>query len=161
MIWWFQMCCLKYQNQWHCFAWFQIDNIYAVRLTHISPIHLSCFKVSFYDTWFWYHRLEHVSMHTLYKLVKHDLVRGLPPYKYEKDNLCCACVKGKQVCASFKSLKSASTSKCLELLHVDLCGPIYIRSLGGSLYVFVRSDDYFRLTWVVFLKDKTKSHKEF
>ena len=95
------------------------------------------------------------------KLLQYDLVRGLPPYKYEKDNLCCACVKGKQVCASFKSLKSASTSKCLELLHVDLCGPIYIRCLGGSLYVFVRSDDYFRLTWVVFLKDKTKSHKEF
>jgi len=44
---------------------------------------------------------------------------------------------------------------------MDLCGPIHIRSLGGSLYIFVIVDNYSRFTWVIFLRDKTKAFIKF
>jgi len=103
-----------------------LDNVYAVNLNHISCMHISCLKASLDDAWLWHRMLGHASMHTLHKLVKHDLVRGLPPYKYEKDRVCSVRIKVKQVCASFKSLKNISTSRCLELLQINLCGPIRI-----------------------------------
>jgi len=51
-------------------------------------MHLSCLKASFVDTWIWHRRLGHASIHTLHKLIKHDLVRGLPSHKYEKNHVC-------------------------------------------------------------------------
>ena len=60
----------------------------------------------------------------LRKLVSKDLVIGLPSIKFDDSQVCDACAKGKHVRSSFKSNKVVSTSRPLELLHVDLCGPI-------------------------------------
>jgi transposase InsO family protein len=48
-----------------------------------------------------------------------------------------------------------STSRSLELLHIDLFGPTTYRSIGGNTYGLVVVDDYSRYTWVFFLSDKT------
>ena len=47
-----------------------------------------------------------------------------------------------------------STSRPLELLHMDLFGPTTYRSIGGNCYCLVVVDDYSRYTWVFFLHDK-------
>ena len=47
-----------------------------------------------------------------------------------------------------------TTSKPLELLHLDLFGTTQVASLGGMLYGFVIVDDYSRFTWVIFLTHK-------
>jgi len=59
--------------------------------------------------------------------------------------LCEACQKGKQVKDSFQS-KNVSTSKPLELLHIDLFGPSRTMGLGGTYYGLVIVDDYSRFT---------------
>ena len=117
-----------------------------MNLNGISPNKLSRFKASLDDTWLWHRSRGHASMHTTVKLSKHDLVCGLPSYKFEKERICGACVKGKQVCSSFKSKKYISTSRPLELLHIDLCGLILVRSLKDSSYILVIVDDYSRFT---------------
>jgi len=129
----------------------RIDNIYAVNMDSISSNKLSCFKASLDDTWLWHRRLGHASMHTLEKLSKLDLAHGLPSYKFEKDHICDACAKGKQVHSSFKPKKCISTSRPLELLHIDLCGQIPVRSLKGGLYILV-TNDCACFNWVSFLK---------
>ena len=48
--------------------------------------------------------------------------------------------------------KIVSTSKSLELLHLDLFGPSRTRSLGGNGFVIV--DDFSRFTWTLFLSSK-------
>jgi len=48
-----------------------------------------------------------------------------------------------------------STSRPLELLHMDLFGPTTYRSIGGNSYCLVVVDDYSRYTWVFFLSDKS------
>ena len=57
-------------------------------------------------------------MKTLSKLIKNDLVIGLPKLNFDKDKICDACHFGKQIRNSFKSKNLVSTSRPLELLHV-------------------------------------------
>ncbi|GKC40994.1 retrovirus-related pol polyprotein from transposon TNT 1-94 [Tanacetum coccineum] len=54
-----------------------------------------------------------------------------------------------------------STTRCLELLHMDLFGPLEIKSYGGNLYTLVVVDDYSWYTWTRFLKTKNKAFEKF
>jgi len=63
-------------------------------------------------------------------LVRKDLVIGLPKLKFEKNKLCEACQKGKQVKKTLQSKNVVSTSKPFELLHIDLFGPSRTMSFG-------------------------------
>ncbi|WP_408906685.1 hypothetical protein, partial [Siccirubricoccus soli] len=86
------------------------------------------------------------------KLAQHELVSGLPIMKYEKDKLCHACEKGKQHKATFKSKNFSTLESCLDLLHMDLFGPVSTPSFNGKKYTLVIVDEYSRYTWVFFLK---------
>ena len=99
-----------------------------------------------FDSWLWHRRLRHVSMKTLSKLVKNDLVIGLPKLSFDKDKICDGSQIGKQVRNSFKSKNLVSTSRPLELLHIDLFGPMDVLSMSGKSYGFVIVDDYSRFT---------------
>ena len=100
-------------------------------------------------------------MHTIKKLAKKELVWGLPSCSFEYDHICHACAKGKQVRSSFKSKNNISTSRLLELLHMDLCESIPTQTLGHNKYILVIVDDYSWFTWVSFLKEKNEAVKEF
>nr|GEV82640.1 retrovirus-related Pol polyprotein from transposon TNT 1-94 [Tanacetum cinerariifolium] len=52
--------------------------------------------------------------------------------------------KGKQAHASHKAKNVVSTTRCLELLHMDLFGPFAVQSYGGNRYTLVIVDDYSR-----------------
>ena len=56
---------------------------------------------------------------------------------FDKDKICDACLFGKQVRSSFKSKNLVTTSRPLELLHIDLFGPMNVISMGGKYYGFV------------------------
>ena len=62
---------------------------------------------------------------------------------------------------SSKSKNIMSTSRALELLHLDLFGSTRKSSLGGKRYGFVIVDDYSRFTWVLFLTHKSEALSEF
>ena len=74
------------------------------------------------------------------------MVIGLPKIHFEKDKLCDACQKGKQTKISFQPKNIVSTSRPLQLLHMDLFGPSRTMSLGGNYYGLVIVDDFFRYT---------------
>ena len=48
-----------------------------------------------------------------------------------------------------------SSKSVLELVHMDLIGPSRVESLAGKKYILVAIDDFSRLTWVQFLKEKS------
>jgi hypothetical protein len=106
--------------------------------------------------WLWHRILAHVGMSSLKKFMKNELVRGLKDVKFEKNKLCSAYQTGKQVANTCPTKAYMSTTRVLELLHMNLFGPITYKSLGGNLYCLVIVDDYSRYTWVFFLHDKTK-----
>jgi hypothetical protein len=84
-------------------------------------------------------------------------VLGLTDVCFEKDRPCAACQAGKQVGSTHHSKNVMTTSRPLELLHMDLFGPVAYLSIGGSKYGLVIVDDFSRSTLVFFLQDKSKT----
>ncbi|GJR60333.1 retrovirus-related pol polyprotein from transposon TNT 1-94 [Tanacetum coccineum] len=93
-------------------------------------------------------------------LASKELVRNLVKLKFDQ-HFCNACKTGKQAHASHKAKNIVSTTRCLELLHMDLFGLSIVRSYGGNRYTLVIVDDYSRYTWTRFLKDETKAFDKF
>ena len=54
-----------------------------------------------------------------------------------------------------------STTKPLEMLHIDLCGSMLVISRGGKIYILVIVDDYSRFTWTLFLTTKDETYEVF
>ncbi|KAK1616885.1 hypothetical protein QYE76_022402 [Lolium multiflorum] len=80
--------------------------------------------------------------------------------KGKKDRVCSACVAGKQLKKKHPIKSIVTTSRPLELLHLDLFGPSHYDTLGGSKYGLVIVDDYSRYSWVFLLKSKDETHRE-
>ncbi|GJU81806.1 putative ribonuclease H-like domain-containing protein [Tanacetum coccineum] len=75
-------------------------------------------------------KARHVNFKTINKLVKENLVRGLPSKRFENDQTCVACLKGKQHKASCKSKIKNSTTQPFFMLHMDLFGPTFDETSG-------------------------------
>jgi transposase InsO family protein len=96
-------------------------------------------------------------MKNLHKLLKGEHVLGLTNVYFEKDRPCAACQAGKQVGTTHQSKNVMMTSRPLELLHMDIFGPVAYLNIGGSKYGIVIVGDFFRFTWVFFLQDKSET----
>ncbi|GJY45383.1 putative ribonuclease H-like domain-containing protein [Tanacetum coccineum] len=136
------------------------NNTYSVDLKNIVPKGgLTCLfaKSTSDESKLWHRRLGHLNFKTMNKLVKGNLVRGLPSKLFENDQTCVACQKGKQHRASCKSKIENSISLPLHLLHMDLFGLTFVKSLMKKMYCLVVTDDYNRFTWVFFLATKDET----
>ncbi|GJS66135.1 retrovirus-related pol polyprotein from transposon TNT 1-94 [Tanacetum coccineum] len=108
----------------------------------------------------WHRRLGHANMCLIQLLPSKELVRNLPKLKFDQ-HFCDACKIRKQAHASHKAKNIVSTTRCLELLHIDLFCPSAVRSYEGNRYTLVIVDDYSIYTWTRFLKDKTDQFEIF
>ena len=72
----------------------------------------------------------------------HGFCTGMPRIKFVKDRVSDAYQLGKQIKNNFKPKNQVSTSKPLQLIHMNLFGPIDIISLRDSKFAFVTIDDY-------------------
>jgi hypothetical protein len=107
--------------------------------------------------WLWHRRLAHVGMKNLHKLLKGEHMLGLTHFHFEKDRICSACQAVKQVGVHHPHKNIMTTDRPLELLHMDLFGPIAYISINRSKYCLVIVDDYSHFTWVFFLKEKSQT----
>ncbi|GKA93970.1 putative ribonuclease H-like domain-containing protein [Tanacetum coccineum] len=136
------------------------NNMYSFNLENIVPSGgLACLiaKATTDESNKWHRRLGHVNFKNLNKLVKGNLVRGLPSKLFQNDHTCVACQKGKQHKASCKAKTVSSISHSLQLLHMDLFGPTSVRSLNHKTYCLVITDDFSRFSWVFFLRTKDET----
>ncbi|GJY66925.1 putative ribonuclease H-like domain-containing protein [Tanacetum coccineum] len=138
------------------------NNMYSVDMKNIIPKESLTYlvaKATLDESILWHRRLGHVNFKTINKLVKENLVRGLPTKRFENDQTCIACLKGKQHKASCKSKIQNSITQPLFMLHMDLFGLTFVSSLMNKKYCLVVTDDYSKFTWVFFLasKDETSS----
>nr|GEV34270.1 retrovirus-related Pol polyprotein from transposon TNT 1-94 [Tanacetum cinerariifolium] len=136
------------------------NNMYNVNLKNIVPSRdLTCLFVNatINESNLWHRRLAHINFKTINKLVKGNLVRGIPTKVFENDNTCVACKKGKKHKASCKTKHASSVDQPLFRLHMDLFGPTFVKSLNKKSYSLVINDDYSRFTWVFFLATKDET----
>ncbi|GJW24071.1 ribonuclease H-like domain-containing protein [Tanacetum coccineum] len=123
------------------------NNMYSFDLKNVVPSGgLTCLfaKATIDESNLWHRRLGHINFKTMNKLVRGNLVRGLPSKLFENDHTCVACQKGKQHKASCKTKLVSSISQPLQMLHMDLFGPTFVRSINHKIYCLVVTDDYSR-----------------
>nr|GEU49048.1 hypothetical protein [Tanacetum cinerariifolium] len=135
------------------------SDLYTICLqesTSSTPICLMS-KATPTQAWLWHRRLTYLNFDYINLLSKKDIVIGLPKLKYVKDQLCSSCELSKAKRISFK-LKAVPSSKGrLNLLHMDLYGPMRVASINGKKYILVIVDDYSRYTWTLFLRSKDET----
>ncbi|KAJ9564618.1 hypothetical protein OSB04_000584 [Centaurea solstitialis] len=100
-------------------------------------------------------QLETVNFRDMNKLVSKHLVNGLPETRLSKDTLCSACEKGKMKKSSHPPRMETNCHHPLDMLHMDLCGPMRVESLARKKYMLVLVDEYSRYTWLEFLRAKS------
>lgn len=108
-------------------------------------------------SWSWHKRMGHMNFDNLVKINTKQAVRDMPKITNPSNTICKQCQHGKKTRVTFKE-KEYITSKPLELVHIELCGPIRTQSIQGENYFMLLIDDYTRMTWDAFLINK---HDEF
>nr|GEV64058.1 putative ribonuclease H-like domain-containing protein [Tanacetum cinerariifolium] len=136
------------------------NNMYNVNLKNIVPSgDLTCLfaKATIDESNLWHRRLGHINFKKINKLVKCNLVKGLPSKVLENDNTCVACKKGKKHKAFCKTKPDSSVDQPLYRIHIDLFRPTFVKSLNKKSYYLVITDNYSRFTWVFFLATKDET----
>ncbi|GJR08442.1 retrovirus-related pol polyprotein from transposon TNT 1-94, partial [Tanacetum coccineum] len=135
------------------------SNLYTISISEMAASSPMCLmsRATSTKSWLWNRWLSHLNFSTINQLTSYDLVDGLPKFKYHKNHLCSACEQGESKKASLPPKLVPSTESKLELLHIDLCGPMRVASINGKKYIFVIVDDYSRYTWVYFLRTKDEA----
>ncbi|KAJ9545374.1 hypothetical protein OSB04_025081 [Centaurea solstitialis] len=134
-------------------------NLYKIDLRDVKSKNTLCLlsKASNQQSFLWHRRLSHLNFKGLNKLVLGNLAIGIPDLRFQQEHLCTACQLGKMKRVSHKSKLEHGTEKPLQLIHMDLCGPMRVQSINGKKYVLVMVDDYSRYTWVKFLRSKDEA----
>ncbi|GJS32010.1 ribonuclease H-like domain-containing protein, partial [Tanacetum coccineum] len=125
----------------------RLNNMYSFNLENIVPIGgLACLiaKATVEESNKWHKRLGHVNFKNLNKLVKGNLVIGLPSKIFQNDHTYVACQKGKQHKASYKAKLVSYISHPLQLLHMELFGAKSVRSINHKTYCLVITNDFSR-----------------
>ncbi|GJT51298.1 retrovirus-related pol polyprotein from transposon TNT 1-94 [Tanacetum coccineum] len=134
-------------------------DLYSITLQDTSTPNPICLmaKAKSSQAWLWHHHLSQLNFDTINLLSKNNIVTGLPKLKFVKDHLCSSCELEKAKRKSFHTKTTPSSKIWLQLLHMDLCGPMRVESINGKKYVLVTVDDYSRYTWTHFLRSKDET----
>ncbi|GJW67841.1 retrovirus-related pol polyprotein from transposon TNT 1-94 [Tanacetum coccineum] len=143
------------------------SDLYTISLQETSSPTPICFlaKASPTQAWLWHHRLSHLNFDTINLLSKKDIVNGLPKLKYVKDQLCSSCELGKAKRSTFMTKVVPSSKGRLNLLHIDLCGPMRIESINGKKYILVitihtnRGTEFLNKTLHAYFKEEGIEHQ--
>ncbi|GFY01368.1 retrovirus-related Pol polyprotein from transposon TNT 1-94 [Trichonephila clavipes] len=102
------------------------------------------------------HGNQMARMITKRKVVsKNDSVKGLPRLTDNGTTHCIPCKLAKSKRVSFKKTGAVRSKRPLELLHMDLCGPMPTESQGGNKYFLSEIDDYSRKVTVFPIRNKS------
>ncbi|GKE37722.1 retrovirus-related pol polyprotein from transposon TNT 1-94 [Tanacetum coccineum] len=134
-------------------------DLYSITLQETSTPNPICLmaKATSSQAWLWHHHLSHLNFDTINLILKNDIVTGLPKLKFVKDHLCCSCELGKAKRKSFHTKTASSSKRRLQILQMDLCGPMQVESINGKKYVLVIVNDYSRYNWTHFLRSKDET----
>ena len=116
----------------------------------------SCFLGKEDEIRLWNKRIRHIHFENIIKIGNKKSIREILEITKPTNVVCKQCQHRKKTKVEFK-IKEYSTTKPLEIVHIDLCGPMREKGLEGYLYFMLHIDDYTRMTWVFFLKKKIRS----
>ena len=80
----------------------------------------------------WHRKLRHASLSVISTAIKNRAILGLPDLDINNKIFCGDCQISKQTTSSHKSVEECYTNRVLELLHMDLMGPMQTENLVGK-----------------------------
>ncbi|GAA0155681.1 hypothetical protein LIER_38131 [Lithospermum erythrorhizon] len=101
-------------------------------------------------------RISQLCKRGMKQLISKKVVNGLPKNEI-KEKVYGECQVGKQT----KVSQQVVTTRVLEVLHMDLMGPMQVQSIGGKKYIYVCVDNFSRYTWMKFIREKSDAFDAF
>lgn len=106
-----------------------------------------------YESFLWHKRMGHLRFDILVKVSKNQVFKGMQRIINPSNIVWKDCQHGKQTKVNFR-IKEYSTSRLLQIIHIDLFGLTKSKKLHGDHYFMLLINDYTRMTWVSFIKHK-------
>ena len=96
-----------------------LNNCYGL----VPNVDIVCNSIRLPNEDLWYQRMGHASYKHLSIVSKHELILGIPKLNRVNNMVCGPRQLRKQMKAKHPSTQTSTTSRPLELLHLDLMGP--------------------------------------
>ena len=109
----------------------------------------------------WHQRLGHLGEQQLKEIMSKEMVRGMKIPKSAQLIFCEGCVGGKMKRKSFHVVGELRSTRRLEQVHSDVCGPMPVESLGRKRYFVTFIDDFSRCCAVYFIRQKSEVFDKF
>lgn len=110
----------------------------------------------------WHYRMGHLNAYDMKKMIDSQMVNGLKQVNVDiESKFCESCIFGKQTRTSFPKNKNARSTRILELIHSDVCGPMRSTAYDGSKYFATFTDDFSRASMVYFMEKKSQTFEKF
>uniref|UniRef100_A0AAV1VKE2 Polyprotein n=1 Tax=Peronospora matthiolae TaxID=2874970 RepID=A0AAV1VKE2_9STRA len=139
--------------------------LFKLQMTPVAPEQANAAKSSGCQggtkSYLWHLRLGHIGHDGLNCIVTKNIGIGIDISSVKKWDVCEGCALGKQTRVRFQSNTTARTSKLLEVIHSDVCGPISMATFSGKRYFVTFIDDKSRYCVVYLLKSKSEVAAKF
>ena len=132
--------------------------LYRLRTKHAMEQNTSSALITKSDDMhLWHARLAHVSVDGIKQMVSKGAVKGINVNVNQDIGLCESCVYGKSTRAPIPKQGGERSKDILDLVHSDICGPMQIKSLGGSRYFITFTDDRSKYTSEYVMKKRSEA----
>ena len=109
----------------------------------------------------WHKRLGHLGKQQMKEIASKELMKGVRISKDDELSFCESCVEGKMHRQPFESVGEIRSTRKLQCVHSDVCGPMPTESLGKKKYFVSFIDDYSRCCRVYFMRHKSEVFEKF
>ena len=112
----------------------------------------------------WHQRLGHLNEKQLETMSNQKDISDIQLHKDESLSFCESCAESKSTRKPFNRVGGIKSTRRLQLVHSDVCGPMQTESIGGHKYFVTFIDDYSRCCAVYFMNKKSEvfeKYKEF
>ena len=126
----------------------------------LNPTEMTCLVAKIDDNWLWHKRFCHINIDSIVRTSRVFAIRDLSKIVKPTNTICKECVLAKHNRTFFPSKKFCTIVK-LEIVHIDLSGAINTKGFYGESYFMILVDDFSRMMWVAFLKEKFEAFDKF
>jgi len=104
------------------------------------------------SAYLWHKRLGYISKERMQRLMKNEI---LPNLDFTDLGVYIDCIRGKQT--KYTKKGATRSTKLLEVIYTDICGPFDIPSFSKESYFITFIDDFSRYGYIYLLRDKSQS----
>ena len=153
-------CWIQNKNSKVCGMGFLVDKLYQLDCEHVTVegAMMACEQSGINPL---HKRLGHMSGQLLKDIVEKEIATSVKFPKCAELSFCEGCIMGKMHRKQFKPVGEIRSTRNVQLVHSDVCGPISKNSIGGSKYFVTFVDDYSRCCSVYFIKHKSEVQDKF